>query len=202
MQIIKEQRKPSLEKDKPSLIIEFSNGTLLTVCGYEQEKLNENEILISEFNVFNCETGESLVEYGAVQNCIVKKDELGLKIKELKFLPAGENWKWEQVKIGLQQIFVKENRLIVLEQKPAFEQVKIDKTKSDSFLEEIRKMKGIGQFENPEEILGKLEILALNDFKEAIDILYDFENYFNYQTDGAIAEQWKDAVETVKWISE
>jgi len=30
--------------------------------------------------------------------------------------------------------------------------------------------------------------------------LYDLENYFNYQTDGAIAEQWKGAVATVKWI--
>jgi len=192
----------SSESDKPSLTIEFTNGMTLSVCGYEQEKLNENEFLISEFNVFNCKTGEQLVEYGAVQNCIVKKDELGLTITELKYLPAGENWKWEQVKIGLQQIFVKENKLVVLDQKPAFGQVKIDKTRTDSFLEQLRKMKGTGKLDNPEEILGRLEILALNDIKEAVDILYDFENYFNYQTDGAIAEQWKDAVATVKWIKE
>lgn len=158
--------------------------------------------MISEFNVFNCKTGGQLVEYGAVQNCIVKKDELGLTITELKYLPAGENWKWEQVEIGLQQIFVNENELVVLEQKPAFEQVDIDESKADSFLIELKNLKGTGKLDNPEEILGRLEILALNDFKNAVEILYDFENYFNYQTDGAIAEQWKDAVATVKWIKE
>lgn len=192
----------SSESDKPSLTIKFNNGTTLSLCGYEQERLSENEVLISEFNVFNCKTGGQLVEYGAVQNCIVKKDELGLTITELKYLPAGENWKWEQVEIGLQQIFVNENELVVLEQKPAFEQVDIDESKADSFLIELKNLKGTGKLDNPEEILGRLEILALNDFKNAVEILYDFENYFNYQTDGAIAEQWKDAVATVKWIKE
>lgn len=145
-------------------------------------------------------TGEQIVEYGAVQNCIVKKDEFGLTITELKYLPAGENWKWEQVKIGFQQVYVKENKLVVLEQKPAFDQNKIDDSRANSFLIELTNMKGTGKLDNPEEILGRLEILALNDNKKAVDILSDFENYFNYQTDGAIAEQWKDAVVTVKWI--
>ncbi len=190
----------SSESDKPSLTIKFRNGTTLSVCGYEQERISESEVLISEFNVFNCKTVEQLVEYGAVQNCIVKKDELGLTITELKYLPAGENWKWEQVKIGLQKIFVKENQLVVLDQKPAFEQVKIDETRTNSFIEQLRKIRGTGKIDSPEEVLGRLEILALNDVKEAIEILNDFENYFNYQTDGAIAEQWKDAVASVKWI--
>ena len=190
----------SSESDKPSLTIEFTNGTTLSVCGYEQERLSENEVLISEFNVFNCKTGEQLVEYGAVQNCIVKKDELGLTITELKYLPAGENWKWEQVEIGLQQVFAKENELVVLEQKPAFEQADIDESKADSFLNELKSLKGTGKIDNPEEVLGRLEILAMNDVKEAVDILNDFENYFHYQTDGAIGEQWKDAVATIKWI--
>ncbi|MDP2721856.1 MAG: hypothetical protein Q8O72_03780 [Bacteroidales bacterium] len=192
----------SSEKDEPSLTTEFSNGTTLTVCGYEQEKLNDNEVLISEFSVFNCKTGESLVEYGAVQHCIVKTDKHGLQISELKFLPAGENWKWKQVKIGFQQIFVKENKLVVLEQQPAFARVEINQIKVDRFLNELQELKGSGELDNPEEILGRLEIIALNGVKEAVDILYNFENYFNYQTDGAIAEQLKDAVATVKWMKE
>lgn len=192
----------STKSDKPSLIVEFSNGTILSVCGYEQEKLSNNEVLISEFNVFNCKTGEQLVEYGAFQNCIAKKDEYGLTIKELVYLPAGQNWKWQQVEMGVQQIFIKENKLVVSDQRPGYEQVKIDETRTNSFLEQLRKTKGTGKIDNPEEVLGRLEILALNDIKEAVDILNDFENYFNYQTDGAIAEQWKDAVATVKWIKE
>lgn len=190
----------STEKDEPSLTIEFSNGTVLTVCGYEQEKINENEVLISEFNVFNCKSGVSLVEYGAIQNCLVKKNKLGLQISELKFLPSGDNWKWKQVEIGIQQIFIKENQLVISDQKPAYAQAEISQTKVDSFLEGLREMKGTGKLDNPEEILGKLEILALNKVKEAGTILYDFEDYFKYQTDGAIAEQWKDAIATVKRI--
>jgi hypothetical protein len=67
--------------------------------------------------------------------------------------------------------------------------VDIDESKADNFLIELRNLKGTGKLEYPEEILGRLENLALNDFKDSVEILYDFENYFNYQTDGAIAEQ-------------
>jgi hypothetical protein len=190
----------SMETDKPSLTIEFSNGLILTVCGYEQEKLNMNEVLISEFNVFNCATKESIVEYGAIQNCIVKKDKQELHISELKFLPAGENWKWIQVPIGTQRIFIKENELIVLEQVSSFKPIKIDPIETERFLKEVKELKGKGKISNPEELLGRLEILALNDNLEAQNILFDFENYFKYQTDGAIAEQWKDATSTVEWI--
>ena len=101
-----------------------------------------------------------------------------------------------------QKIFVKGNKLIVLDEKPAFAQTKTNKTKAYSHLRQPKKMKGTGKLENPEEILSRLEFLALNDFNEVVDILYDFENYFDYQTDGAITEQWKDAVATVKWITE
>lgn len=190
----------SSERDKPSLTVEFDGRTILVLCGFEQERLSENEVLISEFNVFNCRNGESLVEYGAVRNCIVKRGKPGLEIVELRFLPAGEGWKWKQVKIGFQQILVEESGVVVREQVPAFGPVEINRTNVDNFLKELRIVKGTGKLSNPEEILGRLEILALSGFKEAVDILYNFEDHFNYQTDGAIAEQWKEAVATVKWM--
>lgn len=185
---------------KPSLNIEFTNGIRITVCGYEQKKLRDNEVLISEFNVFDCRTGESLAEYGAVQNCLVKIENEILKIIELKNLPAGKNWKWKQVSIGLQQIVVKENKLTVLGQQPQYEKTEIEKEKVELLLAELADLKGKGSLENPEEILGRLEILALNGNQKATDILTDFENYFDFRTDGHIAEQWKDAIATVEWI--
>ncbi len=188
----------SSKSDKPSLIIEFGNGITVSVCGFEKEKRSENEVLISEFNVFNCKTGKQLVEYDALQNCIVRKDAEGLSIAELKYLPVGENWEWGYVKIGVQQILVKEDKLVVLDQKPEFEKVKIDKKRLDSFLEKIRGLKGVGKLDDPEKIIARLEILALNDNKEAKEVLYDFKSYFNCKIDGAIAEQWKDAVATVE----
>jgi hypothetical protein len=188
-------------RDTPRMTITFYEGTTLSVCGFEDEKISENEIWISEFNVVNCQTGESLAEYGALQTCLVKKDVIGLQITEFTFLPAGDNWEWVNVKIGFQQIFVKENELIVLKQVPAFETTAIDTVQADLFLSATRDLKGTGKIENPEELLGRLEFLALNGFRETADILNDFENYFKYQTDGAIAEQWKDAAARLKWIA-
>ena len=187
--------------DTPRMTITFYEGTTLSVCGFEDEKISENEIWISEFNVFNCQTGESLAEYGALQSCLVKKDTSGLQISEFAFLPAGENWKWINVKIGFQQLFVQDNELRVFNQEPAFEKTNIDTLQADLFLSTTRNLKGSGKIENPEELLGRLEFLALNGFKETADILNDFETYFKYPTDGAIAEQWKDALARLKWIS-
>lgn len=119
----------------------------------------------------------------------------------MKFLPAGENWKWKQINIGIQRIFVKENELVVSEQKPNISLIEIDKTKAESFLKDLRKLKGLGEIDDPEEVLGRLEALALINNKEAINILNNFESYFNYQTDGVLAEQWKNAVATVEWIN-
>ncbi len=192
----------SSNDDKPSLTLEVGNETTLSVCGFERKKYNENEILISEFNVFNCQTGEVLVEYGALQTCRVAKSEKVLQISELKLLPAGKNWKWIQVIIGFQQILVKDENVVVQTQKPAFEKAVTNKTEVDSFMQELHKLKGTGKLENPEEILGRLEFLALNGIQKAEYILFDFEKYFNFLTDGAVAEQWNDAVATVKWINE
>tara|TARA_R110000850_G_scaffold107089_3_gene218514 strand:- start:192 stop:860 length:669 start_codon:yes stop_codon:yes gene_type:complete len=191
----------STKGDKPNLTIALTDEVTFVVCGFELEKYNENEILISEFNIFNCQSGEALVEYDAVQTCKVLKNETGLQISELKLLPAGENWNWKQVKIGFQQVLVKEKKIVVQEQKPAFEKVVFNNTLVDSFISELHERKGTGKLENPEEILGRLEFLALNGIQEAKDILYDFENYFAFETDGAIAEQWGAAVATVKWAN-
>jgi hypothetical protein len=190
----------STKKDKPSLSVALNNGVTLTVCGYEQKRLSESEVLMSEFNVFDCATGKSIVQYRAADECIVKKDQLGLRIEMLAFLPAGEEWKWKQVKIGVQQILLKDNQVVVSDKKPAFDKIGFNQNQIDDFMAKIRSMKEKGKLDNPEEILGGLEILALNDVKEAGDILKDFENYFDYQTDGAIAEQWHDALATVQWI--
>ena len=190
----------SSENDKPSLSVKFSNGQKVSVCGYEHKKISNNKVLISEFNVFDCKTGESLTVYGAMQNCQVSFENGVLKIIELKYLPAGKNWKWKQVPVGIEQILIEKNKLIVVKQKPQFENTKIEKERIDKFFAELDSIKMNGKVENPEDILGKLEILSLNNNQKAITFLFDFENYFNYVPDGAIAEQLKDAISTVNWI--
>ena len=192
----------SSEKDQPILSVGFSNGQKISVCGYEQKKLSANEVFITEFNIFDCETGKSLVEYGAAKNCKINVEEGVVEIIELKNLPAGENWEWMQVPIGIEQVLEKENRIVATGQKPKFSNTNIETEQNDSFYQEIEKAKSKGSLKNAEEIIGKLEVLALNKEQKAREILFDFENYFKYTADGAIAEQLKDAVATVKWIAQ
>ena len=187
-------------KESPVLRVEFSNGQKISVCGFLDKKISDTMVLMSEFNIFNCETGESLAEYRAKQYCRISFENGILSIVELKYLPAGENWNWKPVPVGLEQFFVKDNKLIDRGPVPYFNSIKIEEERVDNFFAELDSIKSIGKIENPEEILGKLEILSLNNNKKAISILFDFENYFNYTTDGAIAEQWEDAVAMLKWV--
>ncbi|MEZ4800890.1 MAG: hypothetical protein R2809_14160 [Flavobacteriales bacterium] len=190
----------SASGDAPVLTFEFSNGQSIEVCGFVEEIYDANKILVSEFNVFNCKTGDILVEYGAVQTCLVQKGENELNITEMLYLPTGENWHWEEVKVGLQSITLKSDSLVVSEQISVYDPAKLSSTNVELFIQELRKLKGSGNLENPEEIIGRLEVLALSDYDEAFLILMDFENYFSYLTDGAIREQWTDAIATVEWL--
>ncbi|WP_321996903.1 hypothetical protein [Draconibacterium orientale] len=190
----------STENDKPSLTVEFSDGDKISVCGYEEKKISDNKVLISEFDVFNCKTGLSLTQYDAVQNCQVSIENGILVIIELKYLPAGDNWKWIQVPIGIEKVLKNGIKVLATGQTPSFEEFKIEKEIIEKFYSELDSIEVNGEINDPENVIGKLEILALNGEQKARTILFDFENYFNYETDGAIAEQWKDAVAIVKWI--
>lgn len=190
----------SLENDAPKMTLELSETISLNVCGYEHERYGEDETLISEFNVFNCETGEALVTYGALQNCIVLKVDDRLDIKELRNLPSGKDWEWQSVQIALQQIYLKENEIFVSKREPVLKEFKIDKTATDQFLKSLKKLKGKGILQNPDEIIGRLEFLAINEDKKAIKILKDFKNYFNYTVDGSVAEQLNEALANLAWL--
>ncbi len=190
----------SNDQDIPNLIYNFSNGQKISVCGFEQNRTADNELLISEFNVFNCETGTVYVEYEALQNCKVSIKNNALEIIELRLYPAGENWEWMPLPIGIERIYEKGNDIISTGQLTYYHNITIKKERIDAFYIELENMKLRGELEDLELIIGKLELLAINGEEKAKSILIDFENYFNYLTDGAIAELWKDAVATVEWI--
>jgi hypothetical protein len=190
----------SSESDKPSLIVPFKNGINLSVCGYELEKISQNEIRISEFNVFNCKTGKSLVEYSALQTCNVTLNSGRLLITELKNLPAGVNWKWTLIPISQKQISEQGNNVIISSEKCVYEKIKIPQSKIDQFMEEVEQLKGKGYNKMHEMIMGRLTLLALNGNSKARSILTNFDTYFKCTPDGALAEQWSDAIGIVSWI--
>jgi hypothetical protein len=187
------------EKDTPVLIFEFSNGNSISICGYKDPDLQTSELNILEFNVFDCKSGESYVEYGAMENCIIKTKQDTLIIQLFEYLPVGKNWKWKSTQVAEQIITIDLNEIQPSEIFPKYEPIPIDNKMQTDFLSSLKKGKGFGN--NWEDDLGKLEVLSLLGNEKAWEILKNYENFTGLQTDGAIAEQWKDAVATVEWIT-
>ncbi|WP_020532546.1 hypothetical protein [Flexithrix dorotheae] len=190
----------SSEDDKPIIISKFSNGTSLSLCGYFDKEKQDKGLIMSEFNIFNCKTGSSLVEYGAVQTCRIEQKKDSLIIRELKYLPVGKNWNWELIQIARQEITQKEGEIIVSNQIPETGNFDINKTTQIEFLNSLKR--GGGFDSEWESDLGKLEVLSLLGNDEAWEILKNYEDFTGAKTDGALAEQWKDAIATIEWIKE
>jgi len=190
----------STESDKPILTSTFSNGVSLGLCGFFDKEMQDEGLIMSEFNVFNCKNGNALVEYGAVQICRIEEKKDTLTIYELKYLPIGTNWNWELIQIAKQEILVAEGNLIAKPQIPELAKFTIDEVIQREFLNSLKKGNGFGS--EWESDLGKLEVLSLLGNDVAWKILKNYEDFTGDKTDGALAEQWKDAVATVKWITE
>lgn len=189
----------SSEDDKPIVCLKLSNGTSLSLCGYFDNEKQNGKLIMSEFNVFNCKTGNALVEYGAVQTCRIEQKKDSLIIKELKLLPAGENWNWELIQIAKQEITQSEGQIIVSNQVPVFRKFEIDETIQMEFLNSLEKGNGFGS--EWESDLGRLELLSLLGNDTAWEILKNYEDFTGDKTDGALTEQWHDAIATVEWIT-
>ena len=189
----------SSKTDKPLLVFNYTDGNMVSVCGYSEEGLTNDGLKVSEFNVFDCKSGKPLVEFGALQNCLVKTGRDTLQINLMGYYPCGENWKWESVKIAKQLITANTTNFNVSELTPDYSPNNIDKSLQEEFLNSLKKGQGFG--ENWEADIGKLELLSLNGNEKAWDILKNYEDFTGEKTDGALAEMWKDAVANVEWLT-
>lgn len=189
----------STEKDEPISTFEFSNNRSVSICGFKLPVSKDDELLITEFNVFDCSNGNKLVEYGADNNCMITFKSDSLKIELLKYLPSGDNWHWELSKIGEQTIKQELNTLKVSELTGNFNKTKINKAEQNDFLNSLKKGQGYGK--DWEENIGRLEVLSLIGNQKAWGILKDYEVFVGEPTDGALAQTWKDAVANVKWVT-
>ncbi len=190
----------SSDTDKPILTFEFSNGKSVSVCGYKNPDSKTDQLLISEFNVFDCLNGKQIVEYGAMENCLIKTEKDLVKIELLKYLPIGKNWKWESIKVAEQNITPDINELKTSELLADYSPTQIAKSQQEDFLSSLKKGQGFG--ENWEQDISKLEVLSLNGNDKAWEILKNYETFTGEQTDGALAEMWKESVATVKWLTD
>lgn len=185
----------SRKGDAPISKFSFSNNQSIIICGYKEDEI------ISEFDIFNCKDGTSISQYDATQNCQVRFKKDTIEIIEIKNLPS-TNWEWELISIGKELIILKDSSIESLQQKPFFTSPKISKKEQKEFLDgiEINKNNGLQQDWDWEEILAKLEVLSLMQNQRAKQILFSIQEMTNYKFDGAIREQYKDAVATVEWM--
>lgn len=189
----------SSKGDKPLNEFTFQNGVTVVICGYSENNT------YSEFDVFNCETGKSISRYGAVQNCRLKFDNDTLRIIELKLIPSGENWSWQLEEIAMEYITLNQEQNFTSFKEPAFEQLdtSIPTPKHEEFLDYfyLNLDNGLQYDWNWEELIGKLEVIALTGNQRAIKLLLNLEELSNYKLDGAYKEQYNDAISTLTWIT-
>ncbi len=155
---------------------------------------------MSEFNIFNCSTKKSYVEYEAVQTCRITAGKDSLIIHELKYLPVGENWAWKWVQISEQTITSGENDLFVSDVNPKIAPFSVDKELQNSFLDSMKLRKnGTVKFSYGE--MEKLEVLALSGNEEAWKILKNYEEFTGTTPDGALAETLNESISTVEFVN-
>lgn len=186
------------EKDKPVLTYSFTNKRSVSVCGFVDKEMQEQGTIISEFNIFDCETAKSYVEYGALKICRINEKQDELEIQELRYLPIGKDWSWELVQIGEQTITPKGSQLQVSQLKPKLQSYRIDRKQEEEFLNSLKEGKSIMGLDW-EKIIGQLESLSIIGNKKAWDILKNLEEFTHDKFDGHLAETWKESVANVHW---
>lgn len=190
----------SLKNDEPKLTYSFKNKKSVNICGFIDKEMTEQGFIISEFNIFDCDTGKSYVEYGAVKICRIVEKENELEIQDLRYLPIGDDWRWTLIQIGEQTIKPNGNDLYISELKPKIQPYKINKKQAEEFLHSLKQGEGFNS--DWEQIIGRLEALAIIGNKKAWYILKDLEKFTGQKFDGALAETWKQSVANVNWIQE
>jgi len=176
----------------------FSNGLSLVICG------NLENHLYTEFDVFSCKTGESLSRYSAIQKCRIEFKNDTLKIIELKFIPSGENWAWQYQAIAIEFISLNSEKSLNSLTEPAFSQLKtsIPESVQEEFLDNfsLKLKNGERQDWQWEELIAKLEVIALSGNQRAIELLINLGDLSNNKLSGADKEQYYDALATLEWI--
>lgn len=179
-------------KDSPIAVYHFSDGSGITVCGYNEDKV------LSEFNVFDCKTGTSITEYGATQSCTIAFKNDTLTIYEQADFPIDDTWKWGSVVFAKETIISHKGVPTSSGKRPVSITATISTEAQKRFLDQLEQQ----QLQNMEtdEILGRLEILALYGNVRAENMLLDFGSHTDDVLDGAYAEQYHEALARIKWM--
>ncbi|MEP0214510.1 MAG: hypothetical protein ABJD66_14915 [Cellulophaga sp.] len=182
---------------KPAMTFELANGETYNICGFVNSKISDNQLLISDFDIFNCKTDELLLE-SLSQNCFVNFKDGVLEITEMGLLRFGNNWEYETVPLGHRKIYFDEDIIQNIIKRPDFKNHKIDQNQIDEFMLELE---NVAKTYKDEELLTKiekLEVLALIDNEKAWEILLEFRSYFKIESNELIEDTLFESIERIK----
>lgn len=178
-------------EDAPIQTFTFSNNKSVSVCGYEDNGF------ISEFNVFDCESGESLVEYSALKKCTISFNDNQLTITEMLYLPNNDLWEYEYVSFAQETITVDGEKLKIEPRKPLTFTSNISEQVQNDFLNSFESLI-LKSEEITEELLLKLEALALAGNEKARTILKEIGN--SYTLDGSVLETFNLSMKHIDFM--
>ena len=167
-----------LKGAQPQMTFMLENKKTYNVCGFIENKISNTQILISDFNIFDCENGELIFE-SLSQNSFVNFKEGVLEIVQMDLLRFGEDWEYETIPIGLVNIYYKDSIIHKTTTRPDFKNHKISQKQMDEFMFEFESIDKRNKKEGLIEIIEKLEVLALIGNEKAVKILSEFNTYFN-----------------------
>lgn len=182
----------SREGDKPFLSFASPDGERqIILCGFVEKTTGPDSLLASEFEVVPCDTGQSVLTFGARQTCRVDKRRESLLITTLAWLPYGQGWQWLDVAYDRHSIRYDDENELEIETSFAFRPPEISRTRARDILAQYDKQ--IEDDNLSEDSIFKLLAVALNGNQQAEDRLLQMMEKINL--DGHLAELHDQAMD-------
>jgi hypothetical protein len=175
--------------DKPFYIYTTKQARKLAFCGWSEVKA-DGAIRAAEYEVIDTSNGSVLLRFGAPEWTFIKEKEGRITIRQVIYLPSGDNWKYLPTDRYIYRLKETDSE-IIFEKEYVFNPPQLDKKKISELLEtyHILKAKKYGN----ESISGMLMLAALSGSKGAEQLLVNLKDYLIL--DGAAAEAYTSVMD-------
>ena len=187
----------SSKDNKPNLVFTFSNGESVSVCGYQVSDDTCKELIMSEFMVFDCKSGDYYLAYGATKTCRIIEKQDTLVVQLLIQLPKPDDWKWSSTQIAEQYVYLDNNQIVASKRVFHYSPIAVEKSEMQVFFTKLKNREiPDSDWENT---VGKLTLFALNGNKEAMSIIQNYESVTGHTPTGILSEYLTETIDIIKW---
>ncbi|HYV90788.1 MAG TPA: hypothetical protein VE978_03360 [Chitinophagales bacterium] len=174
---------------KPDTSFYLTNGNAIVLCGYRNPDIEP--VTFSEFILAVCGHDTIIGFREAEVICRLKTIKDSLLIEELKYLPVGENFAYDQAVWTIERIYFSKNKI---DRKLSINKGihKYADSEIQSVLKEFETSE-YGMNDKNMELAHKLFIATISGDKTARKYFQEFENKFG-TLNGAFAEEYEELV--------